>query len=128
MKIIGLIICFLLPGLLMSCADQEVKEAEKLVSQDILVGRVASINKQAGYLLIQRYKKFSVSENTIFYTRSEAGTVGGIKVSGQELGQFLAADLVTGEHAIGDAVFMRELVAQQQVNDSELDGLKPSEE
>lgn len=103
---LGLVSCFLA-----SCASQvEAEKAEDEVKFDKLVARVSSVNVEANYVLIQRYGRLVVPENSILYTLGSGGARGGaasIKVTGERLGQFLAADIVSGELNVGDAVYLR---------------------
>ena len=84
---------------------QEVPVVEK--KMDRLVARVASINKEAGYALIQRYGRLNVTDENILYTVSVDGKTSNLKVTGERLGQFIAADIVSGDLNIGDAVYLR---------------------
>ena len=99
-----------------SCAEnvplEEVKEKKEIEPQrDKMVARVASVNKAANYVLIQRFGRLVVPENAILYTLGihsvEDNSAASIKVTGERLGQFLAADILSGELAVGDAVYLR---------------------
>lgn len=104
--IFGFGACFLT-----SCATEvEEEEAEAVVNRDKLVARVSSVNVAANYVLIQRYGRLDVPENSVLYTLGSGGGGGGaasIKITGERLGQFLAADIVSGVLNVGDAVYLR---------------------
>lgn len=99
--------------LVSSCASNEPVEEEKVeeVRLDKMVARVASVNEAAEYVLIQRYGRLVIPDDSILYTLdSIAGDVNkaaSIKVTGEKLGQFLAADIISGKLTIGDAVYLR---------------------
>ncbi len=97
--------------LLYSCAGEKPVVEEKIDEPELdkLVARVASVNKEANYVLIQRYGKLVVPEDSVLYTLGVDGHAASIKVTGERLGQFLAADIVSGELIVGDAVYLRNL-------------------
>lgn len=101
-------VCFL-----NSCANSqpvEVKEVED-IQLDKMVARVASVNRTANYVLIQRFGRLVVPEDSILYTLGSSATgansAASIKVTGERLGQFLAADIMSGNLVVGDAVYLR---------------------
>ncbi|SHJ73122.1 hypothetical protein SAMN02745181_2464 [Rubritalea squalenifaciens DSM 18772] len=101
-----------LAGLFASCAQDvvEVEEKKPEVKQDKLVGRVASVYGQEGdgYILIQRYGSIAVEGDKVFYVRSAANQMTSLKMTGERLGQYVAADIVKGAPTVGDPVYLRE--------------------
>lgn len=101
--------------LLQSCANNKPVEEVKVEEEekvDKLVARVSSVNLSANYVLIQRYGQLVVPDDSILYTlNSTAGQGKGanIKLTGEKLGQFLAADIVSGQIKVGDSVYLRDL-------------------
>jgi len=99
--------------LLSSCADSEPVEEDKIeeVKLDKTVARVASVNEAAEYVLIQRYGRLIIPDDAILYTLGsqgdDVGQSASIKVTGEKLGQFLAADIISGKLMVGDAVYLR---------------------
>lgn len=87
---------------------------------DKLVGRVAAVYFKENYLLVQKYRTFDTSGDSIFYSRGTDGSVNSLKMTGQKLGQFYVADLSEDIYTINDPVFMRDLRKTSQVNDNEL--------
>lgn len=85
----------------------EVREPDKLVA------RVASVNREANYVLIQRYGRLVVPEDSILYTLGPGDTTANIQVTGERLGQFLAADISSGELNVGDSVYLRKFEKKQ---------------
>ena len=114
-----------------SCANN--KPVEKKVEEpkekvDKLVARVSSVNRRGEYVLIQRYGRLIIPEDSILYglsskpvIRAGEGSEGtradgaekeqasSLKLTGEKLGQFLAADIVSGNPKVGDAVYLRDL-------------------
>ena len=74
---------------------------------DSLVARVASIYPAEKYVLIQRYGKLTIPDDSILYSQDAQGGSSNLKVTGERLGQFLAADILSGDVTIGDAVYLR---------------------
>ena len=99
--------------LLNSCAGTEPVEEEKkeVVQPDRMVARVSSVNKEAKYVLIQRFGRLVIPEDSVLYTlgshAAEDNNAASIKVTGERLGQFLAADIISGELNVGDTVYLR---------------------
>jgi len=102
--------------LLSSCAKPVEKPAEEVVKSDKLVARVASIHKEEGYALIQRYGRLKLGDNAILYTLSVDGKTANLKVTGERLGQFVAVDIMSGELNIGDAVYLRDLTEKGEID------------
>lgn len=100
---------FILVGfcVLGACADQVVQEKKETVRQDRVVGRVASVYKDGGYLLIQRYRSVNLGGDKVFYVRGVGNEMSSLKVTGERLGQFIAADILNGDPQVGDAVYER---------------------
>ncbi len=115
MKMLSVIVVFVGVCFLNSCAGSKPEVVEKLENSvpDKMVGRVASVNSAAEYVLIQRFGRLEIPEDAILYTLGSStvgdDSVASIKVTGERLGQFLAADIVTGKLQVGDAVYLRTL-------------------
>jgi hypothetical protein len=95
-----------------SCASNPVEEEVVDEPQrDRMVARVASVNTTANYVLIQRFGRLVIPEDSILYTLGSSGSddhsAASIKVTGERLGQFLAADIISGKLEVGDAVYLR---------------------
>ena len=99
--------------LLGACANKAPVEEEKEVEvqPDKMVARVASVHKEAKYVLIQRFGRLVIPEDSILYTLGsntvDVNKAGSIQLTGEKLGQFLAADIMSGDLMIGDAVYLR---------------------
>ncbi len=84
----------------------ESKE-KPLVEAPTLVGRIASIPADKRFVLIQSFGKWTIEAGTILTTRGNDGRTANLRVTGETLGQFAAADLQSGSVEIGDAVYSR---------------------
>ncbi|MFT5906629.1 MAG: NAD(P)-dependent dehydrogenase (short-subunit alcohol dehydrogenase family) [Cryomorphaceae bacterium] len=108
---------------LSSCAGNKPVEVEEVEPQrDKMVARVASVNLTANYVLIQRFGRLVIPENSILYTlgssAAENNNAASIKVTGERLGQFLAADIMSGELVVGDGVYLR-IFEEEGVSDGQ---------
>lgn len=94
-------------GLLLGCAkDSEEKPTEKAKGpKPELVGRVASIPSTREFVLIQSYGSWNVQAGAILTTTGPEGRAANLKVTGEKLGQFAAADIQSGTLEIGDGVY-----------------------
>lgn len=101
LPILGLIIC--------SCSSTSTapEESKKEVQQDLLVGRIAALYPDDGYMLIQRYRNIRTTENTVYYSRNQHGEIHSIALNEQKQGQFYVADIKSSNFTINDPVFQR---------------------
>lgn len=72
-----------------------------------LVGRIASIPADKQFALIQSYEKWSIETGSILTTRGNEERTANLRVTGESMGQFAAADIQSGAVEIGDAVYSR---------------------
>lgn len=91
--------------LVLGCADKP--EPSKPVSTAKIVGRIASIPADRKFVLIQAYGKWEVANGTILVTRGPEDRSANLRVTGETLGQYAAADLQAGTVEVGDAVMTR---------------------
>ena len=108
-----LLLALVLPTLSASCSLTKSKETEpatesnKKPAKPKLVGRIASIPADRRFVLIQSYGKWEVGTGKILTTRGSDGRTANLLATGENMGQYAAADLQAGEVEIGDAVFDR---------------------
>jgi hypothetical protein len=79
--------------------DEPKSEAPKLV------GRIASVPADKRFVLIQSYDHWNIETDTILTTRGPMERTANLRVTGESLGQFAAADLQSGTVEVGDAVY-----------------------
>lgn len=119
LRFLTLISCSML--CVVSCAQNKPVKQTKAVVLDKLVGRVSAVYPKSQYMLIQKYRTFSTDIDAIFYSRGADGTISPVKMTEQRLGQFYVADIETGNHAINDPVFMRDLRNSSEVDANKQD-------
>lgn len=73
----------------------------------VLVGRVASVPADRQFVLIQSYGTWSVAAGEPVFSAGPDGRTANLLPTGERLGQFLAADLRSGDVVVGDAVYFR---------------------
>lgn len=93
-----------------SCAtDKPAKpEDEKKTASSVapkLVGRIASIPADKRFVLIQSYGKWEMESGAILTTLGPEERTANLRVTGEKLGDFAAADLQAGNVEQGDAVY-----------------------
>lgn len=74
-----------------------------------LIGRIASVPKAQGFALIQTYGPWRAAIGTILTTRGPHQRSANLRVTGESLGRFAAADIQSGSVEVGDAVYSHHL-------------------
>ena len=95
----------------------------------VLVGRIASIQKHGGFVLIESYGAWQVETGAALWSGDEEHPTA-LQVTGEKLGQFAAADIRSGAPVVGDAVFQRLKAPQKEVpavNPADENGKKPAD-
>lgn len=87
--------------------EDKKKEEEKkpVVEGPKLVGRIANIPADRTFVLIQRYGEWKSEAGAILTTRGPQERTANLRVTGERLGEFAAADLQSGTVEKGDAVY-----------------------
>jgi hypothetical protein len=111
----SLILLFVVSCSLLSCAtskQEKPKTAEKKTADagPTLVGRIATIPADKRFVLIQHYGKWEDQTGQILTTRGPDERTANLKVTGEKLGEFSAADLQSGTVEVGDAVYFHQAV------------------
>ncbi|RYD19335.1 MAG: hypothetical protein EOP88_19350 [Verrucomicrobiaceae bacterium] len=93
-----------------SCAnDKPAKpdETEKKLTSNApkLVGRIASMPADKRFVLIQSYGKWETESGAILTTLGPDSRTANLRVTGEKLGEFAAADVQSGDVEKGDAVY-----------------------
>lgn len=110
LPVLGLSICNF------SCSSTSEPEVKEVIQQDILVGRIAALYPDDGYMLIQSYRTIRTDINTVFYTRNGQGGIKSIALNEQRLGQFYVADIKGSNFTINDPIFQRSIDEPLQSN------------
>lgn len=82
-------------------------EPEQQPEPPRLVGRIASIVPTQRFVLIQSYGRWTVESGTVLTTRGDEERTANLRVTGEQQGQFAAADIQSGDVRKGDAVYTR---------------------
>lgn len=90
-----------------STAPKKPEAAKKTapVEGPKLVGRIASIPADKRFVLIQSYGKWEMAAGAILTTRGPDERLANLRVTGETLGEFAAADVQSGTFEKGDAVY-----------------------
>lgn len=109
-----LCLAFLIGSGFSSCGPTQPKTEEKppekpKAEAPSLIGRVASVPADKGFILIQRYGNWEGSTGQILTTRGPDNRTANIRTTGEKLGEFAAADIQSGTVALGDAVYVHHI-------------------
>lgn len=85
----------------------EEEEAQKTKPQ--VVGQVASVHLDGGFVLIRRFGTGGLPEGYVYNSQGKDGRTAGLRPTGERLGRFYAADITGGGAEIGDLVVGRRL-------------------
>ncbi len=97
---------FLLTLLFTACADTKPKKPEaKKIEGPKLVGKVASISPDKRFVLVQSYGKWDSAAGRILTTRGADNRSANLRVTGEKLGEFAAADIQSGLVETGDSAY-----------------------
>lgn len=101
-------ICLIPCLALLSCAtDPSGKEEsdEPATTAPRLIGRVASVPAEGGFVLIQKFGSTKLPSGTVLTSRGDEDRNANLLVTGESLGQFTAADIRSGQVLTGDGVY-----------------------
>lgn len=101
--ICGLVSC----GPLKPAPPEKPKPEEKkeLIVSPKLVGQITSLQADQRFVLIQSYGRWEIATGAILTTRGPDARSANLRVTGEKLGEFAAADLQSGTVEKGDAVY-----------------------
>lgn len=85
--------------------EEKKEEKKQVVEGPKLVGRIANIPADRRFVLIQRYGEWTTEAGAILTTRGPDARTANLRVTGEKLGDFAAADLQSGTVEKGDAVY-----------------------
>ncbi len=91
---------------LSACAhDRHADDPEDKPGTPRLVGRVASLPADGGFVLIQSYGTWSVPDGEPVFSQGPGGRAANLLPTGERLSQFVAADIRSGQVSVGDGVY-----------------------
>jgi hypothetical protein len=88
-----------------ACSSRAKDDGESGAPRLTLVGRIASIPPHRNFVLIESYGPWQVPTGTILTTRGTDGRTANLRVTGESINPYAAADLQSGDAAVGDAVY-----------------------
>lgn len=102
---------FLGLSLLSSCSffGSEPEEFVKSETRSRLVGRIASVPTGEDFVLIESYGPWRVPDGGLLSGIGTEGRSSNLVVTGEKLGQHVAADIRSGVAKVGDSVYYRPL-------------------
>ena len=89
--------------------EEKKKALEKAATQ--VIGEVASVYPDEGFVLIRRYGGGELPASNVYNTVGPGGRTATLKPTGERSGRFYAADVTAGEVERGDSVVLRRLPA-----------------
>ncbi len=98
--------------------EPEKPEAPEMPEPRQLIGRISSAPEGQNFILIQGFNGVSLPIGTVLTTRGADGRAANIKITGEVLGNFAAADLQSGELKVGDAVYLPKLKSDEKSTES----------
>lgn len=93
----------------------EIAEPE---SKPRLVGRIALVPPRENFVLIEAYGPWRVPEGGLLSGIGTEGRTSNLVVTGEKLGQHVAADIRLGVAKVGDAVYYRSLGGESEGEES----------
>ena len=94
---------------LVSCGNKaspdELKKLKDIASSNqIIVGRIASVSRRGKFVLIQKLGTGTLPKGVIYQSRGPDGRTASLRLSGERIRDFFAADLLSGKTEKGNAV------------------------
>ncbi len=127
-------ICLGLPacGLFSKKTEKPKTDADKpVVEGPKLIGRIASVPADKRFVLIRGYGKWEATTGEILTTRGPEGRSANLRTTGENLGDFAAADIQSGAVELGDAVYSQPVskppVSEQAVQPAQNETTAPIE-
>jgi len=96
----------------------EEKPKKKEIQPPKLVGRIASIPADHRFVLIQSYGKWEIPTGSTLTTQGDGEKTANLLATGENLGQYAAADLQAGQVEVGDAVYFRPVIKTPEATET----------
>ena len=98
--------------LLVSCSKEKgeetpaikTEEEKKIIPKRNIIGRIASVSQSKEFVLIQKFGPGKLPENRIYQARGPEGRAASLRLSGERIRDFYAADIASGTVKKGDSV------------------------
>ncbi|MDX1680596.1 MAG: hypothetical protein R3242_07690 [Akkermansiaceae bacterium] len=106
-------------------AGPEEEEEEPQIQRKY-IGQIASVHADQNFVLIRRSPGVSVPAGKILISSGPGGSLANLRVSGETLGQMMAADIQSGSPRVGDSVAEPLLKRRKPEIETSFDGPLPS--
>ena len=95
--------------------ETETADTEEKGRSMQVAGEIVSVHKAEGFVLIRRFRSGGgFQEGDVVGSLSAQGTTASLKITGERLGRFIAADIQEGMPAKGDLVTVRRLPGSEK--------------
>ena len=112
-------------GFLKKIEHREPAPEVKKDDSRIVLGRIASVSEAGKFVLIQKYGPGKLPKNTLFQSQGISGSQASLRPTGERVRDFFAADIISGDAKIGDAVTGLQIIAPKP-NMTPVEGAKPA--
>ena len=114
MKFLLLISLFLVSCGNKASPDEPKKRKDIASSIQIIVGRIASVSRRGKFVLIQKLGTGTLPKGVIYQSRGPDGRTASLRLSGERIRDFFAADLLSGKTDKGNAVIAYQYPGERQ--------------
>ena len=114
MKFLLLISLFLVSCGNKASPDEPKKRKDIASSIQIIVGRIASVSRRGKFVLIQKLGTGTLPKGVIYQSRGPDGRTASLRLSGERIRDFFAADLLSGKTGKGNAVIAYQYPGERQ--------------
>ena len=126
MKFLLLISLFLVSCGNKTSPDELKKRKDIASSNQIIVGRIASVSRRGKFVLIQKLGTGTLPKGFIYQSRGPDGRTASLRLSGERIRDFFAADLLSGKTEKGNAVIAYQYPGGRQT--TEENKIQPEDE
>jgi len=84
------------------------------------IGQITSVHAEQGFVLIRRASAITLNPGTILLSEGPNGRAANLRISGENLGQMLAADVQSGSPQVGDSV-REPLISEAEIEADEFE-------
>ncbi len=100
-----------LAGLLSGCGGfggaEEKEPEEESRTAPRLVGTIASVPRDQGFVLVEGFGEWRLGEGLLLSSVGEQERRASLKITGERMGRYAAADILSGQVESGDRVYAR---------------------
>ncbi len=93
--------------------SEAVPEQQPALERYQTVGRIASVNQEEKFVLVQQYARTTLPEGSTLSSFGANGERSNLRVSGEKMGLFSVADIRSGTARVGDPVQVLIVIPQK---------------